>query len=90
MHLQAKIKGRVQMVMYRVFVKKNADKLSLTGFVQNLPDGRVLVDVYGDRFDLLDFLKILQRGSFLSRVDDIEQIWDNREYEGEGGFRIIR
>lgn len=90
MHLQAKIIGRVQMVRYRVFVKKNAKKLSLSGFVQNLPDGRVLVDAYGDRFDLLEFLKILHKGSILSRVDDIEQIWDNKEYEGDEGFRIIR
>jgi len=71
-------------------VKKNADKLYILGSVQNLPDGRVLVDAYGEKFNLVDFLGILNKGSFLSRVDDIEQIWDNMEYEGEKEFKIIR
>ena len=90
MHLKAKITGRVQMVRYRLFVKKNADKLYILGSVQKLPDGRVLVDAYGEKFNLVDFLGILNKGSFLSRVDDIEQIWDNMEYEGEKEFKIIR
>lgn len=90
MHLKAEISGRVQMVRYRVFVKKNADKLNLFGFVQNLPDGKVLVDAYGDKSNLLELLRALNKGSFLSRVDGIEQIWDNMKYEGEKEFNIIR
>lgn len=37
------ISGFVQGVGFRKFVKKEAQKLHLTGYVKNLPDGRVEV-----------------------------------------------
>ncbi len=40
---QIKISGSVQGVSYRYFTKQKADQLGLTGWVCNLPDGRVAV-----------------------------------------------
>jgi hydrogenase maturation factor HypF (carbamoyltransferase family) len=32
------VSGQVQGVFYRAFAKENAERLSLTGFVRNMPD----------------------------------------------------
>ena len=39
--LVALVKGRVQGVGYRAFAQKKALELGLSGYAENLPDGRV-------------------------------------------------
>ena len=69
--LEAVVSGRVQLVMYRDFVCRNARGLGLVGEVQNLKDGTVRVVAEGARSALETFSTILQRGSLLSRVDHV-------------------
>ncbi|MDB5264936.1 MAG: acylphosphatase [Parcubacteria group bacterium] len=73
--LEAYIYGRVQMVMYRDFAQRKASGLKLTGTVQNLPDGRVLVVAEGTRERLEKYLAKLHRGSLLAHVEKVEEIW---------------
>ena len=40
--LVALVKGRVQGVGYRAFAQKKALELGLSGYAENLPDGRVV------------------------------------------------
>ena len=70
------VSGRVQGVGYRQFVKSRAKKLGLTGWVQNLPEGRVEVVAQGakDRLEML--LHDANRGSFLSEVEDVTVTWE--------------
>lgn len=69
------VKGRVQMVMYRDFVKRGARSLGLTGWVRNLSDGTVEIVAQGAT-DALEKLVIrMKKGSFLSRVDGVETEW---------------
>ena len=85
------IHGRVQMVRFRDFTKSVADRLSIVGDVRNQPDGTVLVHAWGTKETLGVFISELSSGSPLSRVDKVDQIWDNRVYEiPELIFRIIR
>jgi acylphosphatase len=42
------VSGRVQGVGFRYFVVREAEALSLAGWVRNLPDGRVEVLASGD------------------------------------------
>ena len=44
--------GRVQGVGYRRFVKRQADRLGLRGWVKNLPDRRVEAVAEGDQVNL--------------------------------------
>ncbi len=43
------VKGFVQGVGYRNFVRKQAEKQNLTGWVRNLPDGTVEILIQGKR-----------------------------------------
>ncbi len=69
------IDGRVQGVGYRYFAFQSARKLGVTGWVKNLPDGRV--EVYGeaDEMTLTEFLTDLNRGPVTSVVQKIDISW---------------
>jgi len=63
------ISGRVQGVGFRWSVRSRADALGISGFVRNLPDGRV--EVVADAPDnlLTDFEEYLKTGPPGARVD---------------------
>lgn len=84
--LVALIKGRVQGVGYRAFAQKKALELGLSGYAENLPDGRVEVVAEGPKEDLLAFLHHLKQGPRLSRVDEVEVQW--AEETGLKGFYV--
>jgi acylphosphatase len=90
-HLQLIVSGRVQMVRFRVFVVKVARKLGIIGTVENLPDGSVRIEAWGEETILQALIKKVSKGSRLSRVDNVAEVWDNRDYIslGTDEFRII-
>jgi len=73
--LEAVVKGRVQMVMYRDFVARGARALGLMGEVKNLPDGSVRVVAEGPREKLEALVMRLKKGSLLSDVQSVECNW---------------
>ncbi len=84
--LVALVKGRVQGVGYRAFVQKKALELGLSGYAENLPDGRVEVVAEGPREDLEALLHHLKQGPRLARVDKVEVQWS--EETGLKGFYV--
>lgn len=66
------IGGRVQGVAYRFFAEKSAARLGVTGWVRNLPDGRVEVLAEGTEPRIATFLARLEAGPALARVDSFE------------------
>lgn len=73
--LEARISGRVQMVMFRDFTKRQARRLGLTGFVRNETDGTVLVIAEGEEAELKKLLSKIATGPMFSRVEDLEVGW---------------
>lgn len=65
------VSGRVQGVWYRAFVRNQALKLSLTGWVRNNPDGQVELMMTGEEEALEKMHQALKKGSPLSRVDEV-------------------
>lgn len=53
--------GRVQGVFFRMYTRETAPKLGVSGFVKNLPDGRVEVVAEGKKDALNVFLDKLLR-----------------------------
>lgn len=55
--------GRVQGVGFRFFVQQNAMELGLTGWVKNMEDGSVTMEVQGSAEDLQVLEKRLKHGN---------------------------
>lgn len=66
------ISGRVQGVGFRHFTRKNAERLGITGWVKNLPDGRVEAVFEGDEEVVNELIQRCRRGPATSYVKDIK------------------
>jgi len=71
------IHGFVQGVGYRQFVKSNAERLGLTGFIRNLPDGSVEAVFCGEKKTIEQMLDHCKKGPFLSEVENVQVTWEN-------------
>jgi len=85
--LRIKVFGTVQGVGFRYFTQRLASDLGLEGFVKNMPDGTVQVEVEGDQDSIESFIKRLYEGPAASRVSkiDTEDLPSGGDY---GGFEI--
>jgi acylphosphatase len=71
--------GTVQGVGFRYTTLSFAQQLSLTGWVQNLPDGRVEITAEGPREQIEELLSRL-KGQFASFIQDTQIEWlDTKE-----------
>jgi acylphosphatase len=80
--------GRVQRVGFRFFVVKCAELYGISGYVKNLPDGRVEAEIQGKSEQITAFLARVQEGNGVSKVSDISKQEVKVKME-ESGF-IIR
>ena len=65
------IRGHVQGVGFRYFVKQEAGMLGITGWVRNTPRGDVELEAQASGDTILHFQKLLQKGPPSGRVDDV-------------------
>ena len=77
------ISGRVQGVCFRMYTQQQAQLLGLSGWVKNLPDGRVEVMASGEEEQLKLLQVWLQAGPDLAKVLNVElKIIENIEFNG--------
>ncbi len=81
------VSGRVQGVWFRASTQTEAQKLGVTGWVRNLPDGRVEVMASGTREQIEKLKAWLQRGPERAEVKEFvcEEV-GVKEFEG---FQIV-
>jgi len=66
------ISGRVQGVFFRSNTRNMAEKLGLTGWVRNLPDGRVEAVFEGEESSVKEVIDWCHRGPSYASVSDVE------------------
>lgn len=66
------ITGTVQGIFYRAFVKENAEKLNLKGFVRNLEDGKVEIFLEGDNENVDKMIELCKQGPKHSQIKNVE------------------
>lgn len=81
------VSGRVQGVWFRAETTKEAKRLDLTGWVRNLPDGRVEVFACGDVENIKKFQSWLKKGPPLATVSDVS--YEEVEFEEHEEFRVL-
>ncbi|MFQ5579680.1 MAG: acylphosphatase [Nitrospiria bacterium] len=71
------VRGVVQGVGFRNFTQDRAMSRRLLGFTRNLSDGRVEVEVEGDRRKIEDLIRDLRKGPPRSKVDAVDVSWES-------------
>jgi len=66
------ITGRVQGVFFRAYTRDAAQLIGVTGWVRNLPDGRVEAILEGEADKVEKMIEWCREGSPMSRVDRVE------------------
>ncbi|MEX2488288.1 MAG: acylphosphatase [Pseudomonadales bacterium] len=66
------VSGWVQGVFFRASCKQEADRLGITGWVRNLPDGRVEGMATAGQTDLDSFRDWLKQGPKMAKVLELE------------------
>ena len=71
------LRGRVQGVWFRGSTREEAVRLGVTGWVRNLPDGRVELVAEGEDALVDALVEWCRRGGPpMARVDDLEISWE--------------
>lgn len=76
------IRGQVQGVCFRYYTRRTALKEGVTGWVRNLPDGRVEVIVEGDEQAVAATIAWCRQGPEIAQVDQIDIL----EQDASGEF----
>lgn len=81
------ITGTVQGIFFRGFVKENAERHDVKGFVRNLEDGRVEVFLEGNVDEVNKMIELCKTGPKYSKIDKIEI--KEEIFQGFKNFKVL-
>jgi len=85
--LRIYLSGTIQGIFFRKFVKENAERHNVKGFVRNLEDGRVEAFFEGNTNDVDKMVEICKNGSKEAKIKGIEIKQEN--FQGLNSFKIL-
>ena len=88
MQIHVKVHGQVQGVFFRYSAKEQAERLKLTGWVRNNPDGTVEIVAEGTKDVLEEYVKWCKIGPAGAMVEKVEVKWGEKS-EDYDQFEII-
>ena len=80
--------GRVQGVGFRFFVQTEAKKRGITGWVKNMDDGTVTMEIQGTSEQLQSLVERLSKGNGFAKVSQLD-LEDIDTVRGELKFGIL-
>jgi len=85
-HLRARFTGQVHGVGFRATTCHFAERLNLTGYVRNCPDGSVELEAEGDKAQLEELLRRLKEAfeRYIEKIDSEYQA----EMKGYQSFSV--
>ena len=81
------IDGAVQGVFFRNFVKENAEKNNVNGFVRNLENGRVEVFLEGDNVNVDNMIEICKKGPKHAQIKSVTM--KDEKFQGLKNFKAL-
>jgi len=82
------VSGRVQGVFFRYETKRMAIRHGVSGWVRNMPDGRVEAVFEGEESDVKAMIEFCHRGPPGAIVREVEVVWEKPTGKFQG-FQII-
>ena len=82
------ISGSVQGIGFRYFVKSNARRFGLKGWVKNTDDGKVEALVQGEKEAIEKLIRLCEKGPFLAEVKSVQVEWEEETEQFED-FKVI-
>ena len=64
-----KAEGHVQGVGFRMYVQQHAKDLGITGWIRNMEDGTVDMELQGTPEKVEELEKVIRKGNYFIRVD---------------------
>lgn len=86
--IHATYEGKVQGVGFRASILSLAKGYEVTGWVKNLPDGRVDVYACGEAVELDDFLSAISESHLAGHIEN-RSLTPGSPEAGLRGFRIV-
>ena len=68
------VRGRVQGVFFRAWLREQAEALNLSGWVRNCADGSVAANISGEEAAVEQMIALLHRGPPSAAVDEVDAI----------------
>lgn len=81
------IDGTVQGIFFREFVKENAEKYNVKGFVRNLDNGKVEAFLEGTSEDVEKVVEICKKGPKHAQIRNVEI--KEEKYQGFKEFKVM-
>lgn len=85
--VRAYITGTVQGVFFRGFIKENAERHNVKGFVRNLEDGRIEVFLEGDVDNVNKMIELCKKGPKHSQIRKVEI--KQERFQGFKVFKVL-
>ncbi len=67
------IDGTVQGIFFRAFIKENAERHNVKGFVRNLEDGRIEAFLEGDVDSVNKMIELCKKGPRHAQIKKVEE-----------------
>jgi acylphosphatase len=81
------ITGTVQGVFFRGFVKENAERYNVKGFIRNLEDGRIEIFLEGNANDVNKMMELCKKGPKHSMIRNVEL--KPERFQDMKGFKVL-
>ena len=81
------VEGTVQGVFFRGFVKENAERLDVKGFVRNLEDGRIEIFLEGNVDEVNKMADLCKQGPKHSQIRKVEI--KEEKFQGFKTFKVL-
>lgn len=86
--IDATVSGYVQGVGFRYYAVRMANLLGITGWVMNLPNGKVRIVGVGEDEKIINFLKAIERGPTSAEIENVDYNITNVEKNEYSNFDI--
>lgn len=81
------LSGLIQGIFFRGFIKENAEKLGVKGFVRNLEDGRVEIFIEGNPEEVNKMVAICKKGPKHAEIKKVEE--KSEKFQSFKTFKVL-